>query len=103
MSALQESTPTCSRCGCAGPLHREDEVERGCQLAELRTRILKLEALEKAVLDADLRCQVCGYEGCILPIKHALAALERWSEIRPKPLCPECLVAHAVGDKCRSY
>jgi hypothetical protein len=45
MSAAEESTSSiCSRRGCAGPLHREDEVERGCQLAEMRTRIAELEA-----------------------------------------------------------
>ena len=39
MSAAEEAQHTCSQCGCAGPLHREDEVVRGCQLAELRTKI----------------------------------------------------------------
>jgi hypothetical protein len=43
MSAAEEAQQTCSRCGCAGPLHREDEVVRGCQLARLRTRVAELE------------------------------------------------------------
>jgi len=40
MTAAQQAQHTCSRCGCSGLLHREDEVERGCQLAELRTALL---------------------------------------------------------------
>jgi len=44
MTAAQEAQRTCSRCGCEGPLHREGEVEVGCQLAELRTRLAAAEA-----------------------------------------------------------
>lgn len=40
MSAAEEAQVVCSRCGFAGPLHREDEVVRGCQLAQLRDAIL---------------------------------------------------------------
>jgi hypothetical protein len=37
MTAAEEDQVRCSRCGCDGYLHREDEVVHGCQLAELRS------------------------------------------------------------------
>ena len=53
MTAAQEAMKTCSRCGCAGPLHREDEVERGCQLAVLRTALSEAaDVLEAAAANA---------------------------------------------------
>ena len=64
MSAAQEAKQTCSRCGCAGPLHREDEVEVGCQLAELRTRILKLEEMVFVLLGRDPAAPMAIYHWC---------------------------------------
>jgi len=58
MSAAQEAQVKCSRCGCAGPLHREDEVVRGCQLAELRTALLAAQAVVAQARNVSPR--ICG-------------------------------------------
>jgi hypothetical protein len=63
MTAAQEALQACSRCGCLGYLHREDEVERGCQLAELRTAF----ALAIAVVDQarNVSPRICGAAGVL--------------------------------------
>ena len=58
MTAAQEAERTCSRCGCAGPLHREDEVVRGCQLAELRTALKAAQAVVAQARNVSPR--ICG-------------------------------------------
>ena len=81
MSAAQEAKQTCSRCGCAGPLHREDEVEVGCQLAELRTRILKL---EDALSDS-------------APYVHDRACWEKWERVDLDDAAREAIEAALRG------
>lgn len=63
MTAAQESQQTCSRCGCAGPLHREQEVVRGCQIAQLRTALSAAQAVVAQARNVSPR--ICGAAGVL--------------------------------------
>jgi hypothetical protein len=56
MTADQETK--CSRCGCVGALHREDEIVRGCQLAQLRAALQAAFAVVEQARNVSPR--ICG-------------------------------------------